>query len=809
MPATIFALVKRVIVFSAFLGGAVCQSSPNNRNIESLIAEGRKLRAVDCARAIDLFSQARALAVQLKLPLAEATAGLYAGACEIRLFRYRSAIASLSDAEAAAHRGDDRTLLGAIAGNMSVIYSQLGDYIAANAANVTSVAYLRGSQRHDYLVSALINLGESEFGLERTGAGKQAFSEAIEIATRFGLQKQEASARDDLGIWLVLKGQLREAQQLLLSAYRIRQSINDVEDFSVSLEHLAELREKLGGASLFEALYDINQALKSPNKWVQKNPIFYYLHTRGRIYRRLEKTQEALQDFRQAVVEAEAWRRASLPGDAIRTRPPVRLAEVYQDCTHLLAAIALKTGDQSLMKESFEVLLREQNNSLEDKLTRVLQIKLFDNPEYQSLLQQLQSAQAQVTLAEQAVIPDDAKRRNLLRVKAKLHDFEYRFGIDMKPPTAITKSFGKVASLQSELAPDTALLTFSLGTPYSYLWAVTTSGIDLYALPEKEKIAREIAAFRATINQNHAANSPAGSVLSQSLFGKLSRAVLEKKEWLIAADGELLDLMPFAALPSLDHSGFLVDQRATRIVTGFRFSDRKQTQMSSERFLGIGDPIYNHADPRYRKVHNKNKTATQATGALLGRLVSSGKEVETSARVLSLRDTKLLLGGEARIQNFVESTRLQGSPIIHFAVHVISPQGHPGEAALALSVGTESLPELLTPENISTLRIPGALVVLSGCASQQGDVVPGTGIVGLSRSWLLAGAAAVVVSAWPTPEDSGDFFRLFYERLRITSGPMAHRASIALRSTQLVAKSSSHQKSNMSVWAAYSVVARN
>ena len=80
--------------------------------------------------------------------------------------------------------------------------------------------------------------------------------------------------------------------------------------------------------------------------------------------------------------------------------------------------------------------------------------------------------------------------------------------------------------------------------------------------------------------------------------------------------------------------------------------------------------------------------------------------------------------------------------MLHFAVHVVSPDSHPDEAAIALSLSADAEPELLTREAILNYRVPGALVVVDGCFSGQGAAVPTAGLIGFSRAWLLAGAAA-------------------------------------------------------------------
>ena len=192
----------------------------------------------------------------------------------------------------------------------------------------------------------------------------------------------------------------------------------------------------------------------------------------------------------------------------------------------------------------------------------------------------------------------------------------------------------------------------------------------------------------------------------------------------------------------------------------------------------------------------------------MARLVGSKKELDAAARACALPHTYLMTGRDASAARFRQSTSEIDPQIVHFAVHVISPEARPGEAALALSLTNTGVPELLTAESVATLHIPGALVVLSGCASQQGDLVPGSGLVGLIRSWLLAGADAVVVSAWPTPDDSGQFFSSFYNHYRQAQGVVSQRAASALQQTQLEMAHGGGYRGEPAFWAAYSIISK-
>ncbi|NCR27837.1 MAG: CHAT domain-containing protein [Microcystis aeruginosa G11-04] len=57
----------------------------------------------------------------------------------------------------------------------------------------------------------------------------------------------------------------------------------------------------------------------------------------------------------------------------------------------------------------------------------------------------------------------------------------------------------------------------------------------------------------------------------------------------------------------------------------------------------------------------------------------------------------------------------------------------------------------LTYDEILQLKLNAELVVLSACDTGRGDIT-GDGVIGLSRSLILAGTPSVIVSLWSVPD---------------------------------------------------------
>ncbi|HEX5045062.1 MAG TPA: CHAT domain-containing tetratricopeptide repeat protein [Candidatus Polarisedimenticolaceae bacterium] len=123
--------------------------------------------------------------------------------------------------------------------------------------------------------------------------------------------------------------------------------------------------------------------------------------------------------------------------------------------------------------------------------------------------------------------------------------------------------------------------------------------------------------------------------------------------------------------------------------------------------------------------------------------------------------TTILLGSEAQESAFKELAPSSG--VLHVAAHAFRIAEVPGEsplrvAGLVLSGGSDaSDPDdgILTAEEVTLLDLRAVRwAVLSGCATGQGALEPGEGVLGLRRAFQLAGARTLIVSLWPVEDDA-------------------------------------------------------
>ena len=720
-------------------------------------------------------------------------------------------------------------MAGAASVNLASIYLQLGDFPFAARQAASAAELLQGTSNKVRLVKALLLYANAE--AERTrnkleaerAAGDQKgerkdidhlernYRKGVAVAHSAELGSLEAKLWEELGYSLLLAHLPEDAQEPLERAYTLESGSHDADALATNEAHRAELalQQKKYGAAL--ALIDL--ALASSSASFKTIPPFYSLHIRGVLLEKLNRRNEALVELRKAVAAAEVWRHGALPGDVTSTRTVVVLHDVYSDYAQLAAELSLERKDGELAREAFEGVAENRAANLREQITLALSQKQQLPPRYFDLLTELQSAEARVALGENS--PQD--KAKLEQVRLEIGGIENNFGLRSQESAVSGERNpyrNSLSNIQARLSGKEVLLSFSLGQERSFLWAVTRSQVCVHRLAGEGEIAVLARRFSQQV-QGREKEGVAGLRLSQTLFGGLAPSVWKKQEWLIVGDGVLLGGVPFASLADLSGGSpgrFLNKSHDLRFIPSELLLLSADKVRAQSRFVGIGDPIYNIADLRERRSEDALGNVNRAAMAL-PRLPGSDREVRSAARESGMQRSEILVGEHATLAD-LQKAIAERPEILHFAVHVIAPDtgeelSDTSQAALALSLTKDNMPELLTPEAIATMRVPGSLVILSGCSSQTGEILPSAGLMGLSRAWLLAGASAVVVSAWPTPDDSGRFFFSFYKHFDAASaGTLAERAAYALEQAQVEMEHGAGYRSSPKFWAAYSVISK-
>jgi tetratricopeptide (TPR) repeat protein len=752
----------------------------------------RLIAAGDWASAERLFRQGyeqarRAGARHAEMYWLESIAG-----CQMAEFEYRPALDTYLAAREIARRFGDRLEIGAISANLSSLYLQVWDLGAALAEAENAQEAARHLARVYYRPNLLLHLGRLHSVL-RDGAAAGFFIDGIEAARAQGDTMQEARGWDWLGDLRLDEGSLEEAAQDYIESFRLRR-LTHQGDVAFSYARLGAL--KLAEGDRGAARHFTRLALEAGAKVNSSFPPYLLEHQLGKVQWAGGEKDAALASFERALDLAANWRSGVLPAISSLTATDAGLEKrVFDSYIEAAADTALRTSNPVWARKSLEAVEWNRAASLRDSLDLAEGWRRRLPSRYWDTLGELRAEEARLWGGRR----EAGSRAEILRTRLTELEAEavplssVNYAEKIRPQTSLNHFTNGLG--ESEL-----LISFHLGEKESYLWAVTGRSVTLHRLAPAAAIRVEAAGFLEAVRSGSDQADELGARLYGELFGGLSRAETARTAWLLSLDDAMFDL-PFAALVTGREGGkvrYLVEEHSLEQVPGALLL-RRQAGGGQDRngwFLGVADPIYNQADSRWPGGYAGGMWfAFRAAGPQLNRLVASGPEVDSSARSWNGPST-ILAGSGARRESFLASVSNHPA-IVHLATHVLTPADRPGQALIAFGLGSHENSEYLTTADVAMLHLPGAFVALTGCATGAGETQPGAGRLGLTRAWLMAGAGAVLSTAWSVPDSKGEILARFYSQLRLTS------EAEALRRSQIATIRAGGWQASPAHWAAY------
>jgi tetratricopeptide (TPR) repeat protein len=756
--------------------------------------------------ALPQFEAAWALAVGAQVPRLAARALNNVGACQFGLHQYRPALRTFLEAHRQAEAAHDPSGAASFEYNIASLYSDLGELDAAAEWIQGSIRRLNAKDRKN-LPQILIQLATLRARQDRMPEARQLFNEGVEAADRAGDLNLYAIGWNRLGEEYLKRGELARAEAPLLEAYRIRK-LNRLA-LDVSYRSLGRLRLEQGDLTSAAVLLD--RAVELSAQVRGGIPTWDTYHYRGRVRMAQGRLRDAVEDLRIAVRLARAWRWNAPPDDASRMGTEGWLELVHSALVEAGNRLYLETREPALIRETFEAVEENRASSLRAVLARGRRLDPSGlPPAYWETLARLQRAEVQALRTRQ----DARSQETVASVRAELVRMELALG-----PAAAPLPSSLLERTRRALDDQSVLLSFQLGDRISWLWALDREGLALYALPPRAEVESQSQAAAKTIREDAAPGGDGPARLWRTLFGQLATRFQRKTRWLVALDrgSTLMDSanrftaggLPFEApLAALEDSSrqppaYLAERHAIEIIPGAGYwveASGRTREAPAPVFVGVGDAIYNTADPRLPPLAPGAKPASKPA-LMLPRLVGSGAELDVCAR--SWRGERVLLKGAAASRDGLAEQLRRDPAVVHLAAHVLESSARPSYGLIALSLTPRRESELLLADEISGWRTNAGLVVLSGCHSAEGAKLPGTGLLGLTRAWLMAGAHSVIGSNWATPDESGALFGALYRNL---SGERGSSPAAALRAAQLEMIRSGGWRARPSYWGAYFVV---
>jgi CHAT domain-containing protein/Tfp pilus assembly protein PilF len=739
------------------------KEAPLSDEVRALNEKGRALSSAgNFSEARHFFVSAATEAAKLSDSRSAAMNWSNAGACDLAAFNFRGALESFIRARQIAEVAREPGPLANTLNNLATLYLQMGNPAAAlqmaNEALAIPVALPTAGLRPKLQLQVATALSR----LHRFPEARPIYRTAIDELYDSGDLGTAAHALGSLGTEAFEAGSAEEADAALTAAvhlvrvHRLKASTN-------IFRELAKVRASLGQSRLAASLYAtaIAETQSFTPRWV-------LYADRGDFRLGQNDLTGALSDFREARALASALRADMVPADQDRVTVENELSRAASGFVEAGNRLAIQSQDSRLIHETFDAAEQDRIWALNALMPEADDWRSRLPASYWNALAQYRQAECSY-LAQ----PSAALRQKADSLGIRLQEIEATAGGKKEDGTAPSSAFEHAVAM---LDDDSVLLSFHLAAGAGWLWAVDRTGAQVVALKFPGDLNSEIKRFTEAVRAAAPEARPLGASLYAKLFGDLPERFRLRKRWLLELDGPLFDL-PFAALVVSEAASgpvYLVERARLEAIPGALLLE-KQRSAGDERFLGIGDAIYNVADARYRGVRTTGS-------AMLPRLQSTGAEVRACSRAWGANRARLLTGDQADVAS-VEAALKTNPSVIHFATHVVPGPGDFSSGMIALSLDQGGAMGLLGPRDIVAHPVNAALVVLNGCHSAQGDAVPGGSLMGLTRAWIAAGAGAVIATRWDIPDDaSQEFMTIFYSELRAhwNDGPSA-----ALQKAQL------------------------
>jgi CHAT domain-containing protein len=493
-------------------------------------------------------------------------------------------------------------------------------------------------------------------------------------------------------------------------------------------------------------------------------------------------------------------------------------------------AAALQVSERARARSLLESLAEARAD-----IRRGVDAKLIDQ---EKSLQQRLNAKAEETLKLSASGAGDntlaARRREIDALTIELQQVQTQIRRSSPRYAALTQPQPlTLAEIQRQaLDANTLLLEYSMGVERSFLWAVTPATINSYDLPKREEI--EAAAKRvyellskaqgargqgsrpgvSASNEASREYLAAATSLSRMLLGPVA-SQLGKKRLVIVADG-MLHFVPFGALPDpngpkegggrwqpllIEHEIVNLPSASTITVLRRELAGRKP---AAKTLAVLADPVFSRDDERIRPGaslatrqstrldpldESRSRILVEVAGGAPGdlridRLPFTRQEAEAIMALAPAGSGMKALDFEAS-RATATGGRLSQYRYVHFATHGLADSERPELSTLVLSLfddqGT-SQDGFLRAHEVYNLELPAELVTLSACETGLGKLTSGEGLVSLTRGFMYAGAARVVVSLWNVSDRAtAELMVKFYRRILVRG----ERPAAALRAAQV------------------------
>lgn len=589
--------------------------------------------------------------------------------------------------------GDIENEAGTLA-SLGLVQITAGDYQAALDRLLPSLEIFRQLKNPYAEASTLSNLGLAYFNLGDAQKALEHFEQSLAIYVRIEFPPGQSAVHTHLGLAHDRLGNKGKALEHFEKALELQQKLNNPRSRAITLRHAGKLYGELGEQA--KALEHLDRALRLGRELEEPAIQGGVLTALGELFGAMGEREKALEHIKQALSH---WQAVRSPHDEAATlyvlaRTERDAGRLHESLNHIAAAIDIvETLREKVAGSDLRISYLTTHQNYYELYVELLMLLHEQSPaggydaralhvteraRARALLESLAEAGADI---RQGVSPALLERERALREELNVKE-ERRFRVlsgKHKPEQAaaaerdvqlvleqhkrvqaqIRAASPRFAALtqprpldlggvQAQLDEGTLLLVYSLGRRRSFLFAVTTKGLQSHVLPARDVIEKEAEEVYEPLRKNALVMAQAGDgsqsvtnagaeqrqLLSRRLLGPVA-GLSAGKRLVIVADGKL-QYVPFAALPAPGGEQPLIAGHEVVILPSVSVLGQQRRELgrrpaAPETLAVIADPVYEADDARLKtgapdaravKARGQGRPAPRRTSARRGRGVT-------------------------------------------------------------------------------------------------------------------------------------------------------------------------------------------
>lgn len=653
--------------------------------------------------------------------------------------------------------------------------------------------------------------------------------ESRQIAIKFNLERDIALSYSNEGIAYFHLNKFEKAKSSFKKAFKIQQKLENKTNQAKTLNNLAFVEKKTG--NLKKAVDTLQKAInilsfKQPkrgsfypnpdiNQIIAPNIAKNLLLNKGVWLRKLavKSTHQKINILKAAAdslsksIELIEIIRQQMKAEESQEILVAQNIEIFEQLITILFELGTQTKNSKYFAQAFPVSEQSKARSFLDKFQEQVAIsnirlsKKFRNRE-NLLKSEMISVVKQ--LFEELNKPEKEKdlkkikylkmRKNELSIAFKSMKTELE---DRYPNYANIKypSIYDVELIRKKiLDKSSVIIAYFTGIEASYGWYISMDRFQMMQLPERKQLKKLVQRYRVTLKNplsyydddeetdidNRNLHLSIGNQLYHLLIDPF-KIEKDKKSILFLSDGSL-HYLPFETLISdidiaeddeqiasptylLEKYSIFYSPSASVLgaVKGKRLINKKKYS-KNKLFLGFGDPEFSLDEV---EATFKPNLIFQKKGFYdLARLLGTSDEINKISALYPKANRLYFLQKSATEEKVKELSK--DYKLIHFATHGILDEENPEYSGVVMNlIRSKKDDGFLNSSEIWNMKLNADLVTLSACETGLGRIVKGEGLVGLTRSFLYAGASSVIVSLWTVSDEStSELMIYFYELLK-------------------------------------------